>query len=725
MGGICFVTNEIHPTKPGGAAFLIYNLAQTLLAEGQRVIFLLDLSEEEFARFDTVDRLELPNNANCRAYRAGALCANAPFRREDFLSRYLWKTACLDFAARQVERLEQPDLIEFVDYCGAAYCALNAKAAGLGYQDARLAARMHGPISLIDRAAPVRPLGFERLMIYALEEHAFRFAESVLYATPSLLKEDSGLDARDWLGELVSSPPMLTARGMESLPRRAAVDPSANIILFYGRLYAQKGVDLFVEAALRLLEEDPRGGENFYLVGPDSQEPPDPAFSSYRRFLERKIPRELRRRFTFTGFLTHAQLAELLPRVRFAVLPSFYETYCYAAQELRMAGIPLIVSSIPAFEDTFNRDEDALFFDGSLGGLVEKMRGLNDDFALRERLGCPFTQKLMGEVSFYREIPRRSWMTAPPASPAPELLIGVIADEADPGGMQKTLDSLRNLPAGGHALLILKKAGADRPQAAARFLGGEYTLCGADGNPIPAGRARAKDALLLLRAGDEVAPEWIPLALGVLARQPRIAFVGCWKRVRAGGKTWLQTQPLDALSELIPFELQSVLSRCVMRSRAGLPLEDLFDRRAGALGEADYLWRLEDEGGLGLCVPEALMQVEQEDVGADLAGALSFIVLKRGGQPKRAARLARYLTLLTNGYPAPRLPLQEAWLRKGGLSARGKAAKRLPVFPVPGLAARAAQKLAQSGELGRRIVAALRRGRAKWNKRRWWLRKPR
>jgi glycosyltransferase involved in cell wall biosynthesis len=716
MSRICFVTNEIHPTKPGGAAFLLYNLAQALLLDGHEVIFLVDISEEEFHRFNTHDRLEYPRSENCRAYHVGTLCAGIPYREKDFLSRYLWESYTLEYACRHVYQQENPDLIEFLDFCGPAYCALSAKVANISYQNTRLAVRMHGPISTIDRASPVKPLDYDRLMIYALEERAFRLAETVLIPAPSVIDASDGLNPHTWYGEKVFSPPLLAPVGQGDLPYRDRVDPDANIILFYGRLYAIKGVDLFVDAALEWINQHPESHWMFYLVGSESKEPPDPKFSSYQQFLLKKIPQKYHDRFIFTGFLLHRQLQDLLPRVKFAVFPSYYETFCYAAQELRFAGIPLIVSDIPAYRDTFNPGTDALFFNGSLSDLIQKIYCLSADAALLDILSRPFAQKLKGDPSYYRSIPRESWMNSTKETARPELVVGILDEGQVKDGLQATLSSLQNSGLKTHFTYLFKKAGAEQSQERlAWFCGGWYSIKDPEGRAVPVSQVLTKDALLLLRAGDRVSADYIPRALDILSHQPKIAYVGSWKWIHAGMREWLQTHPFDAMAELAPFETQSYLNRCIMRTKPGISLIDLFDRRAGTLAEIDYLWQLERQECSGLWIPEPLIRIMPDRFAEDSSTELSYLTLKYG-DAKSNARLVQYLTMLVNGYPAPYLPLQTAWLRNGLGRPRFKSRTKHRIFSNQGMRSKVARRLSQSGKMGRAILKFWREFKAKRRK---------
>ena len=193
--------------------------------------------------------------------------------------------------------------------------------------------RLHGPLELIDQSTAYQAMDFDRYTAYALERQCFRLAEATLYATPSFLEAYYDRQAEPWFGEAVYAPPPTG-----SFPTRPSEALGANIMLFYGRLFAWKGPERFVDAALSLLASQPESDWQFYLVGYDSNQPPVSGPRSYQEYLLQKIPPAWRKRFIFTGHLSHTQVAALLPRVLLAVVPSYFKSYGYAAHEMRQAG---------------------------------------------------------------------------------------------------------------------------------------------------------------------------------------------------------------------------------------------------------------------------------------------------------------------------------------------------------------------------------------------------
>lgn len=438
MTRICFVSYEIHPATAGGCGVLLYNAARALLSQGHEVIFVLDLSATAFHRFQNQDRLRLPNPDHCQAYLVEELCAALPQHREDFGSDALWRAYRLDFACRQVAERERPDLIEFFDYYGVGHYALSAKLAGLAYNRIHLAVRLHNSIEILGVNEAAECLSFWHYAIHALEHSSLRLAETVLYPSRAYLEETYLPYYEPWFGGLAWSKPPLIDH-----PKRETVRPKADIALFYGRLFAWKGVDRFVDAAMTYLVEPANPPLRFYLVGYDSMLSPLSGLPSCRDYLLRKIPSTYREYFTFTGPLSWAQLEQILPAVQFAVIPSYCESFCYAAHELYAAGVPLIVSDIPAFRDYFKEGKNALVFDGSVSDLARQMARLSRETELRQRLSCPYSLADAPLGDFYTRQERVSWMNLESQSQGLSLLVVVLAEAAMEADIQRTMEALR------------------------------------------------------------------------------------------------------------------------------------------------------------------------------------------------------------------------------------------------------------------------------------------
>lgn len=166
-----------------------------------------------------------------------------------------------------------------------------------------------------------------------------------------------------------------------------SLNESQQNVIFYGRIFQLKGVDLFVDAAIALMIKRPENNSIFYLVGYDGL---DLNGQPYKEQLLLRIPDHLKERFIFTGQLNHQELEQLLTNIRFAVFPNYVESFCYSIHELYNTGIPIIANDIPAFRDYFKHQENALLYHGTSSDLVTQMECMFDNDEMRHRMSRPY-----------------------------------------------------------------------------------------------------------------------------------------------------------------------------------------------------------------------------------------------------------------------------------------------------------------------------------------------
>jgi len=640
MSKICFVSFEIHPTVVGGCGVFLNNAARILLKQGHKVIFLLDIPKKDFNRFNQIDRLNLPFSENCHAYHVQQLATGMKYSMRDFKSIFEYRSYRMHIALSNLYAKDKPDIIEFFEYCGIGYIALNAKLTQHEYQESHLTIRLHSSLELIDSQQPGSIHGIDRYLMYGLEHHTLRLAETILYPSIRYLEQFYKKNYEPWFGNTIYSKPPLVDKLKYSGTHQ---DP--NIILFYGRLVGSKGVDTFIDAAILYLSNPNHPKRMFYLVGYDSFMPPG-LTGSYQDYLKIKIPLKLQDFFIFTGHLSWQELEKLLPDVLFAVVPSYFESFCYAAHELYEAGIPLILSDIPAFQDFFQHGQNALIFNGSIGDLAKQITILSEDEELRTRISHPYSvsQEPLGD--FYSNRKHSSWINSRDSEEIPSLLICILCDQTEK--LEKAWQSLNTTLTDHISVVFLHPAQENLPgQNVAWFLGKMYSFKDEQRKPIHPTQIISSEAMLILREGDTVDSKFLELGLATLKHQSQISFVGSWKNIQKKNKTIVETLSLDASLELFPFLSKSIFSRFIFRTTPGNLIIDLFDPRAGCLGELVYLWQLDNESNCGVIIPGAFITLAAEVEQVLDKNALDYIII-RDNYMERKKRLARFLLSLSN-----------------------------------------------------------------------------
>jgi glycosyltransferase involved in cell wall biosynthesis len=174
-----------------------------------------------------------------------------------------------------------------------------------------------------------------------------------------------------WCRDADGSDPALRRR-LESL---FAQRPT-RIVGAAGRLSPEKGFAVLIEAARRVVGEDPQAGFVLFGDGP------------LRAALARRIAAAgLDGRFVLAGF--YADLADYLPQLDLAVLPSYTEGLPCVVLEAFAAGVPVVATAVGGTPEAVE--------DGRHGYLVPP----GDPAALAGRildlLRCPSTRRTMGE----------------------------------------------------------------------------------------------------------------------------------------------------------------------------------------------------------------------------------------------------------------------------------------------------------------------------------------
>lgn len=604
MQTTCFVSYELFPVTRGGCGALLHNVAVQLLQSGARVVFLLDVDAEIFARFDKDERLKLPNPHNCVAYRVEDICGKDVLARDYFASWYEWRSYVLNVAALKVHALERPGLIEFFDYHGVAYYAVCEKLALGSYEGTRIAVRYHATIEAMDRVDLTNSLHPELYLLYSLERAALALADTVIVPSESVSKRS--------LAELyptVSSRQVVAVPPLQKQLNKRASDGVENGILFYGRLFSIKGVDLLVDAAILWMRQRPELSPDFYFVGGDSKQPPD-GCGLYADYLTRRIPPDLRSRFHILGHLSHDETEALLEKVRFAVFPNRAESFCYAAHELYAGGVPLIVSDIPGFEDFFVHERNSLVFDAtSSDALTSAIGRLWDDGELRERLTFPYPVVPTAVAPIYESAATMADQ-AGGAVVVPGFELSIIIQAASLADAQPLCTRLAQ---GGHRSVVLLPAQGAESEVSAFLFGRNVRSVDITGAAVDLHALRTTEAMVILDARDVVDPRYLDIGVRVLQSRSDIPFVSGWSSRISGGEQRVDTYSLPLAIDTAPMSGRGPSTRAVFRTVPGKLILDTFDTGLAEYAELKHLWKLTQDGDIGLLIPQALLGLPAQD----------------------------------------------------------------------------------------------------------------
>jgi glycosyltransferase involved in cell wall biosynthesis len=343
---------------------------------GNKVTLVLDVDEETFRRCVENTKNQSTNSSQLEFRLLSKIVSQEAAPRDSFPSDAHWKSYQFSLAAESIHSKTPIDVLEFVDYCGPAYYTLLKRAAIPRSLPRNIVVRMHNTIELIDRCASSN-FARSRLFDYGLERAAIAMADRIL--SPGFLYW------RDVAARLYSVPAerVITSPPCRTLLPRLADGISGRNIVFVGRISTIKGMDLFLQAMAEICTDAMLAAsfDQIRVIGPSESvsSQNEEAILNYKR----GIPQE---KIQFLGNLSESDLIHELAHAQFAVFPNRCESFCYAAHEAHMLGVPLVLSSIPAFLDHFVEGKSALFFNGTHHNLTSRIRELLVDSDLRTRL---------------------------------------------------------------------------------------------------------------------------------------------------------------------------------------------------------------------------------------------------------------------------------------------------------------------------------------------------
>jgi glycosyltransferase involved in cell wall biosynthesis len=582
MAHILFVSYEIAPTTPGGVGVFVAAISEALLRDGHRVTLLLDISESDFDRWTNKDSLTLQGGVGLRGRRLADYCGDINVDSDAFPSEAHWRSYRFAHALARLHAQTPIDFVEFFDYCGSAYYTLVQRSAEPWRFPARVAIRLHNTIEIIDRRVAGNFESF-RTYDYALERAALALADLVL--SPG---------QRFWEDECASLYPSVAPHRVQlsfpvrrDYPRVQGAGQGADIV-FVGRISAFKGADKVLHAATAVLGDKFFDSlvRRFVVIGPGETVS---SVQSEQDILSiaAGAPNQ---RLLLTGRLPEDKIRGHFGEAALAIFPNRMESFCYAAHEAHMAGTPLILSDTPAFRDHFTEGQSALFFDGTVGDLVEKIRICLTDPSLRARLAASVEQHRQR----YRQHDYDRHLAEQPFEPTLQTAgrIGIVVAPIGESAA-KTNDTVGELASALPNATIWRLESAGEGFGHSHAFGERWQIRDQAGKIVSASTQRLPPAVAFIPAGVSGAGAFLADAAAMLANESRIGAV-LPARFNADGMRRASSEA--AMLDRLASPGGAIIS-AVMRSEGRATLADLFED-GSELTEVAALLRLRSKGAI-------------------------------------------------------------------------------------------------------------------------------
>ncbi|MGO4693575.1 glycosyltransferase family 4 protein [Paenibacillus sp. 2TAB26] len=585
-----FVSYELAPINAGGCGVFIHYAIQELLKNNNNhIILLLDMPKHECDLYENNCKQELPNFNNLTIVCLSQLLLDESGCGEGYDNVFLQKSYRFYRGLVKLTSLYLINYVEFFDYVGIGYFSVRAKRFEGEFAQIILTIRAHCTIDLMDMEQIPNELNIHKLEMYQMEKSSIQNADFVMVpskAWSNLYMERYGVRLENLI---VSPPPVIPWNDIEY-----SVNEKQQDVLFYGRVFQLKGVDILVDAAVMFMLKNVSNQSLFYIVGYDGM---DLSGQPYRNQLLARIPEELRNRFVFTGQLNHKELEKVIQNVRFAVFPNRIESFCYSIHELYSLGIPIISNNIPAFNDYFHHEKNSLVYNNTSLDLVSKMETLFLSSELRSKLSYPYSVINNGTFnrtyeSIFEEnnddlnadkVNKYDWKCS----------IVLLKDEGN--DISNYLSLLNHPDVDQEKCYILS---LDPPGIPVLFLGEIRFAKRFDGSTDHL--MSLMPYVLTCYEGDVIDPLFISVAKRIYSKSSDLRFVGCYY----SGNSNISQFDLYENHNYYPY---SRLTRSIVSIDDSLAnLRDVFDNRMGNLGEMELINKK------GYVIPRAYIEISSK-----------------------------------------------------------------------------------------------------------------
>jgi glycosyltransferase involved in cell wall biosynthesis len=438
-GSFCLVAIELDPiVKNGGIGTTNWLLVHLLARHGWKVHILyctpvadrgvLAAVRKRLAKagiaFTHIDELKLPKPAAAPDALGGV---------------YLPISERVRWALEELHRRHRFDLIEFAEVIGAGFRALQAKRAGLAFADAGTIVKLHSMSQWLREGNCWWMNSGQDLLIDYIERRAFEQADFQLSPSRYLLDYARQIGWQVRPDAQVVRYPFPAAQCLGSHHD----DTAATELVFFGRLEARKGLEVFLSA---LDEIDPQRPVTF--LGKDTILE-DGSLAS-ERIAQRLAGRPYQ---LLTDFDRDRALAYLAGRNCVAILPSLVENYANALIECLVNGIPFLASRAGGMPEIVPQAlHSHLLFEPNVPDLVRCLTAYLDTSGAERRawreqaLAAAEVQKhnqhVLDAYSELLEAVRRGRATPPLRSEVRSLVTVAVHGSDDSAALAATLRSL-------------------------------------------------------------------------------------------------------------------------------------------------------------------------------------------------------------------------------------------------------------------------------------------
>lgn len=339
---IVYVSREYGLITGGGIGTYITNVCKAMLKRGHRVFLLTDCVNDQ-KRHKLPEGLEVvPTEEMPLPERGGCFSYNHEY------SHRVYNTLC-----KLCER-EKVDVVEFAEYCGEGFISIRSKRVLNKFQQQKLIVKCHTPLSLLETINEDKEFHARVVCDMEMEDYCIRHADKVTSPSQSLADFFTNRVGRTDIQ--ICPYPLYLDFSADPTPM---AERNLKMVRFFGSIQVRKGVDVFIEAAKKILAVDPE--YRFELVGKERNAH---FFNrTYTEVLLAQIPEALRDKIVFNGEVDYENVPSLLDQSSVIVLPSRWENWANACLESMSKGCIVLASSSGGMAEMIQNGENGFVID--------------------------------------------------------------------------------------------------------------------------------------------------------------------------------------------------------------------------------------------------------------------------------------------------------------------------------------------------------------------------
>jgi len=493
------------------------------------------------------------------------------------------------------------DVVEFADRGAEGLTTIRAKRLLGEFARTGLVVRVHAPTALTGQ--PPSYADYRRSILIYAEEYCVQHADLVTAPSEAGVEYGSGMGAA----------PVLLARdplGPDDLVPVTPVErrPERHVI-FGGTLDPAGGVDVFLAAAEKIVEQD--AGFTFTLFG---------RHTSYRHFgaayaqhLPRLITPPLCGKVRMLDPAVVTDRAAVWRGARYCVFPSRWDGCPPEAVEAMSHGCVVVCGDQGGVASLPRHGESGLRVDPRdpmrLSELLLRMSAdpvrMSRRATAQARRGADPIVVADRILSAYRDISPRPRLSPARRRPTVSVIIPVFSQGRL---IEETLASVRASTYEDLDIIVVNDGATDTETLAAfGSLDGVHKVCKPNGGPgsaYNAGLAVTRgDLILPLDGDDKIHPRYLATAVQALARNPELAYVTCY--VRYFGVFDVVHVPVGHVRDVMLF-VDTEGKRSKLFRRAALEEVGGFDEQLPTLDDWEIQLRMARHGLRGDVLPRVL-----------------------------------------------------------------------------------------------------------------------